>query len=82
MTTKSINYCTLTHFDAFQCVLSHTPWWITDVFWLLAILLVLSLIEYFKGFIVTVYQIVALAFGPGLVLIQQGINWLYNKVKK
>lgn len=77
-----VNYCTLTHFDAFQCVLSHTPWWVTDIFWLLAILLILSLIEYAKNFIVTVYQILSLAFGPGFKLIGEVVADLYGKVRK
>ena len=77
MTVKTINYCTLTHFDAAQCAISHLPWWWEWAAWGLIALVALSFVQNFMW----LWKII---FVPGLVLIYNVvtdygpkiINWL------
>jgi len=89
MSIKSAtNYCALTHFDAYQCVVSHLPhlpdWLIISVevaFWALVILFVLSLIERVKNLVVMIWMIGKWLLDPGVQLLKDVYAWIKNKVK-
>lgn len=81
-----VNYCTLSHFDAYQCAVSHLPhipdWIVGTVeltFWALVVLFILSMIERIKSTIVIVYTIGKWLLGPGVQLITDVYGWVKSK---